>query len=171
MKQLLILFALLPVFLIGQNLPQKTSIEVMNNPSRIVSTMHYEGKTWTGMISAYDHALQDSVKKWEIDDRIYRSRALDIYPDTLKPTWKYERTLRYDHDRFRLQRDRPIWITEPRKGMMCDPGIKIVGDDGVQITDLDNGMIRIEKIESETEFWKRKYTELLKQHLEIINRQ
>lgn len=168
MKQLLILFALFPVLLIGQNLPQKTSIEVLNNPSRIVSTMHYEGKTWTDTVSVDDHALQDSVKKWEKDDRIYRSNALYVYPDATKPIWKYDTTLLYRHDPFRFQRERPILISEPLKGMMCDPGIKIVGDDGIQITDLDNGMIRIEKRESEAEFWKRKYAELLKDHLEVI---
>jgi len=124
MKQLLILFALFPVLLIGQNLPQT--------------------------IPAYNHALQDSIRKWEKDIRGYLGHTLPADPAMSKPIWKY-----------RDLSNRPM---DKRK-------FQIKGEHPIRITELDNGMIRIEKRESEVEFWKRKYTELMKQHLEIINRQ
>lgn len=114
MKQLLILFALFPILLIGQNLPET--------------------------IPVYSHALQDSIKRWEKDVRGYQGHTLPADPARSKPIWKYDKA-------FRLQ-----------------------GEGSVQITDLDNGMIRIEKIESEAEFWRRKYAELLKDCLEVIER-
>jgi len=151
MKQLLILFALFPVLLIGQNLPQKTSIEVLSNPSRIVSTMHHKGESWTDTVKVDDHALQDSVKKWEKDDRIYAVRTLPVDPEMSKTTYIYRDII-----------NKP-WI-DKRK-------FQIKGEHPIRITELDNGMIRIEKRESEAEFWKRKYHELLKSHLELIERQ
>src|SRR5690625_872429 len=92
MKQLLILFALFPVLLIGQNLPQT--------------------------IPAYSHALQDSIRKWEKDYRVYQGHTLPVDPARSKPIWKYDTTLLYRHDPFRFQRERPILISEPLKGMM-----------------------------------------------------
>lgn len=114
MKQLLILFAFFPVFLIGQNLPE---------------TMPDDNPT-----------LQDSIRKWKKDYRVYQGHTLPADPARSKPIWKYDKA-------FRLQ-----------------------GKGSVQITDLDNGMIRIEKIESEAEFWRRKYIDLLKMCLEVIER-
>jgi len=122
MKQLLILFALFPVLLIGQNLPQT--------------------------IPAYSHALQDSIRKWEKDYRVYQGHTLPVDPARSKPIWKYSNLNEKSQKRFLIRGEHPIRITE-----------------------LDNGMIRIEKRESESEFWKRKYKELLKSHLEMIERQ
>jgi hypothetical protein len=38
------------------------------------------------------------------------------------------------------------------------------------VHEADNGMIRITRKESDAEFWKRKYAELLKSYLELIER-
>src|SRR5690625_4992648 len=124
MKQLLILFALFPVFLIGHNLPET--------------------------IPAYNQAIQDSIRKWEKDYRVYQGHTLPVDPAKSKPIWKYSDLSNRPMDKRKFQ---------------------IKGEHPIRITDLDNGMIRIEKRESEAEFWKRKYHELLKSHLELIERQ
>src|SRR5690625_886417 len=96
-EQLLILFALFPVFLIGQNLPET--------------------------IPAYNHALQDSIRKWEKDYRVYQGHTLPVDPAKSKPRWKYSDLS-----------NRPM---DKRK-------FKIKGEHTIRITDLDNGMISIE---------------------------
>lgn len=98
------------------------------------------GQNLPETIPVYSHALQDSIKRWEKDVRGYQGHTLPADPARSKPIWKYDKA-------FRLQ-----------------------GKGSVQITDLDNEMIRIEKIESEAEFWRRKYADLLKSHLELVER-
>lgn len=53
-----------------------------------------------------------------------------------------------------------------------NPGGKftIKGSDGIEVHEARGGLLKITRKESEAEFWRRKYAELLKIYLEIIER-
>lgn len=54
-----------------------------------------------------------------------------------------------------------------------DPGGKftIKVSDGIKVREVDNGMIRITCKEADAVFWRRKYAELLRHCLEVIERE
>ena len=140
MKQLLF-FLLLPIFTFGQDSVTIESIEFLGT-DLIIITKKYKDSVWrdtTDMSIYYGY------------EGAYADSIINRYPEGFTcfvPGCK-------EHGNPEI------------KG---DPSGKfaIKGSDGIKVHEDDNGMIRITRKESDAEFWRRKYAELLKSHLEII---
>lgn len=141
MKQLLF-FLLLPIFTFGQDSVTIESIEFLGT-DLIIITKKYKDSVWrdtTDMSIYYGY------------EGAYADSIINRYPEGFTcfvPGCK-------EHGNPEIKGNSNGKLT-------------IKGADGIGVHELRNGSLRITRKESEAEFWRRKYKELLKHYLEILN--
>ena len=142
MKQLLF-FLLLPILTFGQDSVTIESIEFLGT-DLIIITKKYKDSVWrdtTDMSIYYGY------------EGAYADSIINRYPEGFTcfvPGCK-------EHGNPEIEGN-------------PDGKFTIKGADGIKVHEAKGGLLKITRKESEAEFWRRKYIELLKIYLEIIER-
>lgn len=143
MKQLLF-FLLLPVFAFGQDSVVIENIEFLD-VGLIVVTKKYKDSIWNDTTDMYKYYGYKGARA---------DSTINHYPEGITCFVA-----------GCIEHNTPAYGGDPNRR------VSIKGSDGIDVHEANNGMLRITRKESEAEFWRRKYTELLKHYLEVINRE
>ena len=178
MKHLLF-FLLMPMFVFGQDFVLTVNIELLDDLNAVVVTKRFQDSIWRD--TTVDSGVRDSIYpdgtlSKDLEKRGFHANSDFIHPDEY--SWncgKYGLPYAKGSINYYPEGYTCFVLGCKRHG---NPKIEgrsggefiIKGSDGVKVHEADNGMIRITRKESEAEFWRRKYVELLKIYLELVER-
>jgi len=166
MKQLLF-FLLLPVIAFGQNFVLTKNVEPLDDLGAVVTTKRYQDSIWRDT-TVDSSAISPKHNSGIMTDSIYPDGTLS--KDLEKRGFYVDSIINYYPKGFTCFV--PGCKEHGNPEIKGNPGGKftIKGSDGIEVHEAKGGLLKITRKESEAEFWRRKYIELLKIYLEIIER-
>lgn len=179
MKHLLFLL-LMPVFVFGQNFVLIENVEYLDDLDAVVVTKRFQDSTWRD--TTVDSGVRDSIYpdgtlSKDLEKKGFHANSDFSHPDEY--SWncgKYglpyaKGTISYHPEGYTCFV--PGCKRHGNPEIKGDPNGKLTikGSGGIEVHEADNGMIRIKRKESDTEFWRRKYVDLLRNFLEVIEKE